>query len=96
MAQFGKYKDKDLEKMAMELYDKLEAGNIKEEFDLVTTSDIHVKMTDKQITVDGAQSVNGIDYQPIKQRIRRYDDEDVFEILAVSYLMMKLLGEQEP
>lgn len=93
MAQFGEYNDKQLEKIAKELFDRLEDGNVKEEFDLVSTSDLHVKLTDKQLTITGKQIINGNEYQPIKQRVRRYDDEYTFELLAVSYLMIKLFAD---
>lgn len=94
MGQFGKYNDRKMKKMAEDLYEKVLEGGIDEKFNLVSTYDLNVTISDRQITIDGMQSVNGIDYEPVKQRIRRCDDEDVFEILATTYLMMKILGEQ--
>lgn len=90
---YGKYDDKDMQKIAEELYERLDEGAFKEEFDISAVSDIHVKLTDKTITVTGKQSVNGVEYQPIRQFLRRYDDEYTYSILATSYLLMKLLSE---
>lgn len=94
MAQFGNYNNKQLTEMVEEMYENLVENGVNESFDMKILSDIHVRITNNQLSIDGKQLINGNEYQPVKDRIRRSDNEDLFEALVISYLMMKAFGEE--
>ena len=83
-------------KLTESIMERIENGGIHESFHLDVLSDVSVKITDKQILLSGKQIVNGNEYQPISDRIRRYDNEDGYMILAITYLMMKEFADGDP
>lgn len=86
MSNFGKYTQKNIEKMIMNLDEANEKNGIKKmEYDFIQTTEAHVKITENQIVITGKTLINGIDYQPIKQVIRRKDDEIMFEAILLTY-----------
>lgn len=86
--KFGKYTTKDIEKLTEKLYEDYEENGVrKTTFDFTQTSICNVKITENQIVVSGETLINGHEYQPVKSVFRRADDEDLFELALLTYLL---------